>query len=175
MESGEDPEEKGYSPVYSYGGLDTVGYVFLDLDEDGFDELYIGPADWPTDSEEGTPVYDMFMQSQGKVYHVFSGGERDFLTIPENGEGVVIERGSNGADSSVINFWNMYIPEGNLTLGTSLIYDGETDPENPYYISYSEDESDRESISEEDWNMHQDNYGEDQVLTFQKLADYIAE
>lgn len=172
LQNGDDLEEKGFSSVYAFGGMENTGYAFLDLDDDGFDELLIGPSDWEADTENGTPVYDLFFQSGGKVYHGFSGGERDFLTVPETGYGVVLEHGSSGADDSQVAFLSFDYEDGTMESSRTLIYDGITDPENPYYISYSEDGSDREQVTEEEWNTALETYGKDQQLSFTPLSEF---
>ncbi|MBQ3392769.1 MAG: hypothetical protein IJG52_05070 [Lachnospiraceae bacterium] len=168
LNNGEDPADFGMSSAYSYGGIDTVGYCYTDLDRDGYKELCIGPSDYPTDVEEpGNPVYDMYMQVDGEVYHIFSGWDNDFLTIPGEDLGAVVERASAGAESNVITFLNLSY-EGKLLRGASLIYDGWEDPDNPYYIAYSQEEE-PEKVSEEEWKQYLDNYGEMRNLEYQNL------
>ena len=177
LEEGKDPvTDLGISAVFHYGGLEAVGYLFYDADGDGFEELYLVPADWTAsgDGETAIPVYDMYTQSGGQVHHVFTGSERDFLTVPDL-SGIVIEHGSGGAMYSRLVIWNIGY-EDHLEYSMCYLYDGETDPDKPYFVSYSEDiDQDKEPMTEEDWNMQVKNYeGAAELPAVQPLAGFTA-
>lgn len=89
------PGELDLSPVYSYNSP-YAGFTKKDIDGDGFDELLIGDQ-----FEDGRYfLYDIFCfnKKDASLIHLASGGERDTFVI--NGEGVIIESGSNSAADS---------------------------------------------------------------------------
>lgn len=89
------PEEMKLSPVYSYSSP-YAGFVQKDIDGDGFEELLIGDG-----FEDGNyAIYDIycFNKKNASLIHLASGGERDTFVI--NGDGIIIETGSNSAEDS---------------------------------------------------------------------------
>lgn len=164
LREGKEPagfEEDGFSYVY---GLPVgsekepsavFGYAFADLNGDGYDEMMIGSI------EDGT-IYDLYTQLDTEVIHAFCGGERDRLTLvghKNDSWREIREEASGGASNTVINFFNLEPTKGELFRVVSFVYDSQADPENPFGVSYSwEDEV--ETISEEDWNTRQGNFGE---------------
>ena len=92
---GMSPEERGLSPVYSYNSP-YAGYTIKDIDGNGIDELLIGDM-----FENGDYfLYDIYTinPKDGTIIHLADGGERDRFKI--NGNGVIIEEGSNSAFDS---------------------------------------------------------------------------
>lgn len=89
------PDDMELSPIYQYR-TPTMGYARADINGDGIVELLLGD-DF---SADGYAVYDLFTfdPEQGTVRHLFSGGERDRLTILD--DGILCEEGSNSAFDS---------------------------------------------------------------------------
>lgn len=164
LQEGKDPEgfeEDGFSYVYGLpvgseeGPSAVFGYAFADLNCDGYDEMMIGTI-------RNGMIYDLYTQLDGEVIHVFCGGERDRLTLVGHEDDPwreLREEASGGASNTVINFFNLEPTKGELFREVSFVYDSQADPENPFGVSYPwEDEV--ETISEEDWNTRQGNFGE---------------
>lgn len=94
---GMSPDELSLSSVYTYNSP-YAGFTQKDIDGDGFDELLIGDQ-----FEDGFyALYDIycFNKKDASLIHLASGGERDTFVI--NGEGVIIESGSNSAADSFV-------------------------------------------------------------------------
>ena len=146
-----------YLYAYSYNGeadpLDTIGYCFVDLTGTGYPELAISSLD------DGH-IYDMYAQVNGKAFHLFSGAERDSYSFYGT-EGYaprgVREEASGGADISEISLYTLNPMTKELFLQETFIYDGQTDPDNPYAVRYAFDEE-PEKLSEEDWNQRLGNF-----------------
>lgn len=95
------PEEYGVSDIFAYNSMSTFGYMWLDLDNDGVDELLLGEA-----SIEGsdTPIYDLFrIDETGELVHVLTGWERNRWYLIDNG--ILLNEGSNSADDSISAFY----------------------------------------------------------------------
>ena len=92
---GISPEDQGLSQVYSYCS-ELAGYAIKDIDGDGIEELLIGD----NFGSDGYDIYDIYTinPADGSLFHLAKGGERDRFRI--NGEGVIIENGSNSAFDS---------------------------------------------------------------------------
>lgn len=102
-----DPREMNLSPVYSYNSP-YAGFTKKDIDGNGIDELLIGDL-----FEDGSyALYDIYAinQKNASLIHLASGGERDTFVI--NGDGVIIESGSNSADDSFVKGYR--IKDGKL-------------------------------------------------------------
>lgn len=133
-----------YGPYY--GPSMGLGYLIEDIDGNGTDELIFGENAAPGSAADGT-IYDLYTISDGKLVHVFDGGERDRYYICENG--MIANEGANGASDSVDAY---YIFEGTeLRLVEAVICDGWQDSEHPWFYStqdtyYTEN---AEPISEE--------------------------
>jgi len=98
---GFSPEDLDLSYTYKYESP-YGGFVKYDLDGDGTEELLMGDQFDNGDYQ----FYDIFTfdKTTGDIIHLFSGGERNWCTF--NGNGVIIETGSNSADDS---FTNCYV------------------------------------------------------------------
>lgn len=149
----EEAEDEDYDFSYiiylygpHYGPSMGLGYLIEDIDGNGTDELIFGENDEPDSAWDGA-IYDLYTISDGKLVHVFDGGERNIYYICENG--MIANEGAGGASSSVDAY---YIFEGTeLRLVEAVIYDGWQDSEHPWFYStqdayYTEN---AEPISEE--------------------------
>ncbi|MBR2259419.1 MAG: hypothetical protein IJ899_19215 [Blautia sp.] len=166
-------EEDGFSYMYclNYDSDDCFGYAFADLTGTGYPALVI------MDEDGSGIVYDMFVQVDGEVRHVFSSAERDRLTLcgQEGYDPAVIrEDASGGADISETSFYILDPVEKELLPQVTFIYDGTADQESPWRIRYSIDEED-EPVTEEEWNERIENYGMTYIPKLTPLAAAEAE
>lgn len=92
------PEDLGVSPIYQYRHP-SMGFAKTDLNGDGILELLLG------DSMDA--YYDLFTYDaeEGKVNHVFCGGERDRIKF--NGSGTIIREGSSSASDSFTKYYRL--------------------------------------------------------------------
>ena len=162
--------EDGFSYLYAYlydgeeDPLEEIGYAYMDLDHDGYQELLIGMIGNPM-------VYDVFGQMDGETRQIVSSGERDrwYVTGRDQIPHCLSNEASGGAALSETTY---YILSGeNMFLQTRFIYDGNTDPENPYFVSYFEGEdAEREPLPEEEWLSRKSNFDEAMTLEYQPLS-----
>lgn len=97
-----NPEDQGLSSVYKYCSPDC-GFAQLDINGDGIKELLIGDQ-----FENGSVnLYDIYSinPKDGSLYHLASGGERDWYTV--NHLGILIEHASNSAFDSYEKGWEI--------------------------------------------------------------------
>ena len=78
----------------------NFAYGRLDINDDGLDEFFLG--------ENGTNefpcvIYDIYTVVDGKIVHLFSGGERNRMYFTDT-TNVLLNEWSNGADSSMIQY-----------------------------------------------------------------------
>lgn len=147
---------------YEGNALENVGVAFPDLDFDGKPELVIGgiynsendPAIfeiWTTD-DNGTPV--MVAQSHSRA--------RYYVDYDEAGAWFIDYEASNSAFSHGVYFY--VLQDHSLALMQAIVYDGNANPDAPYYMSYDEDwdVSNDESIDEDTfnniWKSHYNKY-----------------
>ena len=90
-------ENAGMSYMCGYEtSLDQLGYLLLDLDGDGMEELLIG---------KGAAIYDMYTLEAGSVTHVFSGGERNAYGL--SADNVICNMGSGSAAMSLYAYYRL--------------------------------------------------------------------
>lgn len=130
-------EELDISSVFNYGA-DTLGYTMSDLDDDGVMELLLGE-----DGDIGV-IYDIYKVEDGEMVHVVSGGERDRYYLMENGQ--IANEGSSGAANSTYAYYH-YL-NGELVFVEALVYDGEKNPEYPWFHNNLEVSSEGENAIE---------------------------
>lgn len=142
-----------------------IGYAYLDLNGDGYDELLIGRVG-------DDAIYDLFTQIDGEVYHVFSGGERSvYKVMSHDGEhtGMIRKVGSGGASLTNITFYLFSAAEEDLFPQLTYVYDETADPENPYSIIYGDD-IDSVPITEARFNEVWDGYGKPLQIAYTPLG-----
>ncbi|MBO4336486.1 MAG: hypothetical protein J5842_00240, partial [Lachnospiraceae bacterium] len=126
-------------------------YAYLDVNNDGIDELLIGEI---AEGDLKGTVYDIYTMVDRKPVHVLSGSGRDRYYALEYG--MLLNERSGGADDSE---WLSFDIEPNTTnilpqLGVKM--DGYEDKDNPWFVSYGDDEW--ESISEEEFEDYKSRF-----------------
>ncbi len=146
-------EEEGMSPEYNAinvatkgGAMDSVGFAYKDVNNDGVDELLIGEI---AEGDLKGTIYDIYTIVDRKPEHVVSGSARDRYYALEYG--MICNESSGGADDTE---WQSYDIEPNTVniypqLGVKM--DGYEDSENPWFVNFGMDEADWESISEDEF------------------------
>ncbi len=125
-----------------YSDINKLGYCLLDVDSDGTDELFIGTTE--DEGYEGM-FFDMYTLTDGKAELVATSGERDRYYLCE--DNTIANEGSSSAFLSV-NYYYEY-KSGKLNLQDGIVYDGELDPQNPwFYGTLDNGEDSLEPISE---------------------------
>lgn len=149
-------EAEGMSPefaaVYESEGdkaLDKFGFAYVDVTNDGIDELLMGVINY----EEGpTPVYDIYTVIDKTPTLVASGTSKDgFYALQYGGVAnyYVGEEGESGVISYIIEPGS-----SDLFFQYGLKLDSNTDKDNPWFISNTEGQW--EPMTEEDYNTRYD-------------------
>lgn len=123
------------SGIYALQGddpLSVTGFAFLDLNDDGVDELLIGAIQ---DIDCGGTIYDIYTLLNGSPVHVASGGERDRFYIPVDGTLVKVSSGSS--TTAGYRYFMLDGEDGKLLDECWLWFDEDGDPAQPWKCSYN--------------------------------------
>ncbi len=118
-------------------GLQNIGYAIIDMSGEGIDDLVIASCS----PESDKTIFDLYTMKDGKVIHLCSSWERSrnyFRPLTEDSyHSELINRGSSGAASSQ---WSANrFGDGVLEVSQAIKYDGEADPDNPWFMGYEMD------------------------------------
>ena len=169
-------EEEGMSPEYGAliknegeKALDKIGYAYMDITNDGVDELLIGIIE---DGNEPSVVYDIYTTVDRETKHVISGTSRNRCYALEYGGFANVTSG--GANENEVALYDIEPGSTDLMQQYSLKYDGYEDEKNPWFVSY-DDGATWESMTEEDYNdrlkMTEDRYLK---LDFKPISDLVS-
>ncbi len=143
--------------------LEKAAYCFEDITGDGYAELLLGCVD-------GDEIYDLYAPVDGKAVHVFEGTERACYYLTDQME-TVLYRGSGGAKYGVNTIYSLPAQSADMVSQISLIYDGEKDEKNPWFIDYGGDMT-LEPVTEEKWNEMLGRFGEIRKIEWIPLKDW---
>lgn len=162
-------EENDMSPefysIIQTDGASGIGIAYYDSDKDGVDECYVGTL---VDDELRGSVYDIYTMVDGVPTHVISGTARNRFYVYS--EGMIVNEYSSGAleNGSIV-----YCLEPN---STELVYqwgtkiDAYTNEDQPWFISYMEDEW--ENVTEDEFNDREASPEDYTDLEFKALSDF---
>ena len=140
------------SELYSMYDLDTIGYTLKDIDNNGIDELLVGPTD------NNGEIYTAFSLVDGDLVLLFMSWSRSRNYLLDSGN--ILNNGSGGA--SVSAWFNETISENNcdMVIQDGVIMDGiyaesigavdnalDYDPDKVWFKTTSSDYADYVSIS----------------------------
>ncbi len=141
-------EENDMSPeifaMIQDGGIANVGFAYVDVNLDGIDELVIGDA---RENEIQGAIYDIYTMVDGVPTHVISGSARDRYYVYES---FLVNEASGGALESVQAVYGLEPNSTDLTFQWATKYDGYENEEQPWFITYDED--DWENVTEDEYN-----------------------
>lgn len=100
---------------------DSLGYVLIDLDGNGNNELLVS---------DGNVIYDLYTLTDEGPQWIITGGERNSYVLCE--DNIIYNTGSNGAASTIFTAyrWN----GKDLSVEQVLIFDYNQNPENPWFL-----------------------------------------
>lgn len=110
-------KESGVSGDKHY--VDLTGYLFLDLDADGQDELLLGLLDPVTANGAGS-FFDIYTIRDGVPVSAVRGAERNFYWLGKSG--ILYNYGSNGAASQVASASKFDTDQPGFLKVTELLY-----------------------------------------------------
>lgn len=142
--------------------LDKIGYVYFDINGDGIEELLIGEI--ASEDLKGV-IYDIYTMVNRKPKHVISGGSRDRYFVCD--DAFLCNEYSQGADESGMTVYNLVENSTELFPQVAFKYDGYSNPNNPYFISYGVDEEKCDNVSKKTFD--------ERIKTFSEYErfDYI--
>ena len=143
--------------------LEKAAYCFEDITGDGYAELLLGCVD-------GDEIYDLYAPVDGKAVHVFEGTERACYYLTDQME-TVLYRGSGGAKYGVNTIYSLPAQSADMVSQISLIYDGEKDEKNPWFIDYGGDMN-PEPVTEEQWDEMLGRFGEIRKIDWTPLKEW---
>ena len=143
--------------------LEKAAFCFMDITGDGYDELLLGCTD-------GDEIYDLYAPVDGKPVHIFQGDERACWYLTDQSQ-TILYRGSGGADFSVNTIFDLPSQDSTMCSQISLIYDGHTNKENPWFIDYGGDMK-PEPVTEEAWNEMEARFGEIRKIPWTPLNEW---
>jgi hypothetical protein len=101
---------------------DRISAQLLDLDGNGVEELII---------TDGMMLYDLYTLNNGSPVKLLTGWERNSYRLST--DNVIYNQGSNGAASSMHNYYQLM--GGELVLVESVVFDAIKDFDNPWFRS----------------------------------------
>lgn len=133
--------ENGMSalPYYYYEGnpLENVGFGYIDLDNDGQQELVIGAIQ---NSDKDPAVFEIWTLVDGKPVMLAQGGSRNRYVlqyVEEDGMWYVANEGSNSAANHVTYYF--MLNEGKFEVVQGVLFDATADAQNPWFLTYDTD------------------------------------
>lgn len=133
--------EQGKNP------LESVGYIYYDANGDGIEELIIGEIS--DDNRKGN-IYDMYTMVERTPAHVLSGGSRNRYFVCD--DAFVCNEYSSGANESGWRIYALVENSTNLFPQVGFKYDGYTNKEKPWFLSYDFENDKWENVTEEVFN-----------------------
>ena len=125
------------SGFYEGDPLENVGFGFLDLDNDGSDELIIGAI---RDAETDPVVFEIWTLVDGQPVMIAQSSARNryFLQyVKEDNVWYVANEGSNSAFNH--GTYYLMLMDGRLEVIQGILYDAEAEAENPWFMTYDRD------------------------------------
>ncbi len=140
--------------------LSKVGYAYSDLNGDGIDELLIGEI---SKGSEPSIIFDIYTMVDRRPAHVLSGWYRDAYYIFEHG--MICNDYSDSAFASGRKVLEIQHNDTEVFLQCDFRYDEEMDSENPWFVTYVDEDS-WEPLSEEDYEQRLSNFGDPVHIDF---------
>lgn len=122
-----------------YDDVSIIGYAYMDVDNNGVEELLIGDC-------EGHEIFDIYTVVDGMPYLVCQSSERSWYSVCTNGS--IACEGAGSASAYSLCYYTL-TNSGNLDLSEAVLYDSDIpdDVEACFYSTTSESIEDASPIS----------------------------
>lgn len=151
---------------YMYNLTDKIGYAYYDLNADGIDELLIGEI---AKGAWNGVIYDIYTMVNRKPMHVISGGNRNRYYACDGT--FVCNEYSSGTMESGLRTYILVENSTELFPQVNFKYDGYTNPENPWFLSYGNDKW--ENVSKSTYDERKKVFEKYERFNFIPLSKYI--
>lgn len=128
--------------------LNKIGYAYYDANADGIEELFIGEI---ADGEWKGIIYDMYTMVNRKPQHIASGGSRNRYFVCD--DTFICNEYSSGTNESGLRVYALVENSTELFPQVGFKYDGYTNPNKPWYLSYNFLNEEWENVSENEYNQ----------------------
>lgn len=144
--------------------LETIGYAFADMNNDGIEDLFIGDM---SGSEIDGMVYDVYSTVDREATHIVTGTARDRYYA--YGNYALVNEFSGGAMENGSVIWIFEPNSTDMVCQLGYKYDAYTDEENPWFSTYDNEEW--TAVSEDEYNAGIEHIeGQKMALEFTALA-----
>lgn len=132
-------KEMSALPYYYYEGnpLENVGFGYVDLDNDGQNELVIGAI---MNAEKDPAVFEIWTLVNGEPVMLVQGGSRNRYVleyVEEDDMWYVVNEASNSAFNHATYY--LMLSEGKLEVVQGIAFDASADEQNPWFMTYDMD------------------------------------
>jgi len=160
-------EKENMSYMYNViAQKDKIGYAYYDVNVDGIDELFIGEiaqGDW-----KGV-IYDIYTMVNRQPKHVISGGARNRYYVCD--DSFLCNEYSSGAMESGVRVYNLVENSTELFPQINFKYDGYENPNNPWFLTYTNEEW--QNVSESAYNERKKVFEKYERFDFIPLSNAI--
>lgn len=124
---------------YYYDGnaLENVGFGYMDLDNDGQEELFIGAI---KGADQDPSIFEIWTVADGEAVMLAQGGTRNHYVLQyveeDNMYYVVNEATVSAATNGT---YYMMLIDGKLEVMQGIVFDASADEENPWFMTYDLD------------------------------------
>ena len=147
--------------------LETVGYVYYDINGDGIEELVIGEI---AEGEWKGVIYDIYAMVNREPAHVISGAERNRYYVCD--DVFICNEISGGADEFQLLVYNLVENSTELFPQVGFKYDGYTNKEKPWFISYDIAGDKWENVTEDTFNERKETFETYERFEFIPLKEF---
>lgn len=131
--------EMSHLAAYYYEGepLDNAGYLFVDMNGDGIQELIIGAI---RNAVQDPAVFEIWTLAEGVPVMLAQSASRNRYFVEYTSEDdlwLIAHSASNGATNSADHFYRL--AEGRLEVVQAVVFDAQADEENPWFLAYDND------------------------------------
>ena len=126
-------------PYYYYEGnpLENVGFGYVDLDNNGQNELVIGAI---LNAAQDPSVFEIWTLVNGEPVMLAQGGSRNRYVlqyVEEDNMWYVVNEASNSAFNSATYY--LMLNEGKLEVTQGVVFDASANEQNPWFMTYDMD------------------------------------
>ena len=146
---------------------EKIGYTYFDINGDGIEELLIGEI---ADGDWKGIVYDLYTMVNRKPVHVISGGSRDRYYVCDGY--FICNEYSGGAYESGMLVYILTENSTELFPQVGFKYDGYTNKENPWFISYDFANDKWQEVDEDFYNQRKSTFDKYERFDYIPLGNY---